>query len=160
MTKVKVVEIYKNGSVNPKLKSARYISEEALLKGVESHREDAADVMNELANELRAMGERHDHTKIEHFEEYYKDFYDSTIDPETMDNTKWQRFHAKAERHHLKKECPSDVTLLDVLEMAVNHVCYWKTSTGKVDPVALKGELLQKAFKNTLKYIDKNTKVI
>ena len=160
MTKVKVVEIYKNGSVNPKLKSARYISEEALLKGVESHREDVADVMNELANELRAMGERHDHTKIEHFEEYYKDFYDSTIDPETMDNTDWQLYHAKEERHHLKKRCPKDVTLLDVLEMAVNHVCYWKTTTGKTRMVELNRDILKRAFNNTLRYIDKNTKVI
>ncbi len=66
----------------------------------------------------------------------------------------WANLHyCELERHHLKRHCPDDVTLFDVIEFICDNVAAGLSRAGYVFPTELPDEILQKAFANTLEYI-------
>ena len=57
------------------------------------------------------------------------------------------------ERHHLLKNVPDDVDLLDVLEQICDCVSAGMARSGKVFDVEIPSEILEKAVKNTVKML-------
>ena len=58
-----------------------------------------------------------------------------------------------------EKRCPSDVNLIDVIEMLIDCVCAGKARTGVVYPINISSEILQKAVKNTVEVLKENVVV-
>ena len=84
-------------------------------------------------------------------------FYDSflsTINNGTdFVNDEWYQLHIKAERHHLLSNCPSDVNLIDVLEMISDCVCAGMARSGEVRDLEIDDNILKKAVNNTVQMI-------
>jgi len=117
------------------------------------HTEDVANMMSEIADDIRVQGREHDRTK--RFEPYRSLFYrelcakiEGKIDSFT--DGEWYPMHCRAERHHLNEDCPDDVNLIDVIEMICDCVCAGMARSGNVYPIKIPSEILQKAVANTV----------
>ena len=146
----------KKNSLGDSRTAARVPSREEFSESNNSHRNDVSNLMNAFADELRERAARHDWTKVE--EPYATMFYElltSAIRGEKdFEEGEWAKLHyCELERHHLTRHCPDDVTLFDVIECICDNVAAGLSRAGYVFPLELPGEILQKAFANTLEYI-------
>ena len=137
-----------------------YTDRESLYCDVEQQREDVAKCMYMLANHLCDIGEKHDWTKIEYFDDFAKDSLERLTTP-NFKNRDWYNIHCSKERHHLNSKIPTDVDLFDVLESICDCIIAGKTRNGTVNPffLILKNGILEKAYWNTVEKISKNIKV-
>ena len=117
------------------------------------HCEDVENMTTEIACEIIKRGKRHDTTK--RMEPYRSLFYrelcakiEGKIDDFT--NGEWYPMHCKTERHHLNEYSPEDVNLIDVIEMICDCVCAGMARSGRVYPIEIPPEILQKAVQNTI----------
>ena len=131
------------------------VSKQQLLKASKQHIQDVKKGLYFLIDILRDKAKKHDYTKIENIDEFYRDFKTG------FKRKDWWRMHQKVERHHFdtKKYIQKDVNLLDVIEQIVDGVMAGMTRTGKWRYEPLSNELLQKAYKNTAKLLLKVIKV-
>ena len=109
-----------------------YDNQDLLLSDINQHRTDVARVMYMLANHLCEVGEKHDWTKIEYFEDFAKDTLERLTTPE-FKNRDWYYIHCNKERHHLNSKVPDDVDLFDVIEFICDCVIAGKTRSGTVN---------------------------
>jgi hypothetical protein len=118
-----------------------------------SHVKDVSKMMDNIADEIRMSGRRHDYTKTNDPEKslFYRELcatiegkMDSFVDGE------WYPMHCKTERHHLNEHCPEDVNLIDVLEMICDCVCAGMARSGSVYPISISDDVLRKALDNTV----------
>ena len=105
----------------------------------------------------------HDWTKIS--EPYATMFYDdmcATIRGERdFFDGEWSKLHYnELERHHLKRHCPDDVTLIDVVEMVCDCVSAGMARSGKVYDLDIDEAILSKALKNTVNLLKEQIEVI
>ena len=117
------------------------------------HKDDVLNLATEFATELVKCCGSHDWTKVS--EPYASMFYDlmkSTIENgEDFMSGEWAHLHYNVlERHHLSRHCPDDVDLFDVLEMIFDIVSAGMARSGKVYPIEISSEVLQKAVSNTV----------
>lgn len=119
-----------------------------------SHRKDVLGLMELFVVMLEDRAVRHDCTKV--IEPYASMFYRdlcNTIEGkmEFMDG-EWARIHyEEQERHHLKRYCPDDVNLIDVIEMVCDCMCAGAArSGGNIYDVDIPPEILEKALNNTV----------
>ena len=117
-----------------------------------SHVDDVYNMMYSFAEDIKQAGKNHDFTKIYDPEKslFYRELcakiegkIDSFVDGE------WYPMHCRTERHHLNKNCPEDVNLIDVIEMICDCVCAGMARSGNVYPVEVSSDILQKAVENT-----------
>ena len=109
-------------------------------------------LMRSFTNQLRY----HDHTKLENIEEFTEGLNKGFNSPEFQ---KWYNMHVHTERHHLLKNVPDDVDLIDVLEMICDCVSAGMARSGKVFDVEIPSEILEKAVANTVKVLIDNIEV-
>lgn len=143
--------------------ATKKVTKEELLNNSVQHLNDVFTCMNFMSEELIKIGMVHDHTKVENIDEFHKDFEaKQNGDPTDFKEMHWYKdIHIVMERHHLKANCPEDVNLFDVMEMIADITMAGMARTGgKVFDDDLSPEILQKAFKNTIELIKKNTKVV
>ena len=63
----------------------------------------------------------------------------------------WSHKHYyELERHHLRRHCPDDVTLIDVVEMVCDCVSAGMARSGEVRDLEISEDILVKAVKNTV----------
>lgn len=121
------------------------------------HIQDVSNVMELLADMILNAGEQHDWTKKRYEGDFYRDLckaiYDEDFD---FESAPWYQMHIKTERHHITKHCKDDINLIDIMEHLVDCVCAGKArnSTGKVYPIKISDEILQKAVANTVKLLE------
>lgn len=117
------------------------------------HITDVKNMMGVIASELENRGANHDFTKRNepHRSLFYRELcakiegkIDSFVDGE------WYPMHCQTERHHLNELCPDDVNLIDVIEMICDCVCAGMARSGKVYPINISSDVLQKAVCNTV----------
>ena len=73
----------------------------------------------------------------------------------------WSKLHyQELERHHLKRNCPDDVNLFDVIEMLCDCVAAGMARSGDVYDVDIPSEVLVKAVSNTSKWLQSRIMVI
>ena len=118
------------------------------------HITDVKNMMGVIASELENRGANHDFTKKNepHRSLFYRELcakiegkMESFVDGE------WYPMHCQTERHHLNERCPDDVNLIDVIEMICDRVCAGMARSGKVYPINISSDVLQKAVCNTVK---------
>lgn len=117
------------------------------------HCEDVENMTHAIACEIIKQGKNHDITK--RMEPYMSLFYrelcakiEGKIDSFT--DGEWYPMHCKTERHHLNEYCPEDVNLIDVIEMICDCVSAGMARSGRVYPIEIPSEILQKAVQNTV----------
>jgi hypothetical protein len=117
------------------------------------HITDVKNMMGVIASELENRGANHDFTKKNepHRSLFYRELcakiegkIDSFVDGE------WYPMHCQTERHHLNERCADDVNLVDVIEMICDCICAGMARSGKVYPINISSDVLQKAVCNTV----------
>lgn len=131
-------------------------TKEALKKATRSHISDVVSGMNFIADQIRSRAPSHDHTKLEHLEDYFN----ALNDPDFR-NSKWRQYHARSERHHLKRFTPGDVNLIDVIEHLVDCTTAGmvRSRTGRIFDTDISPEVLTRAVRNTVNLIKNNVRV-
>lgn len=91
----------------------------------------------------------HDHDKLTRLNQFHADFITG------FKQTGWWDNHRKVNRHHLFDDdgIPTDINLIDIIEMIVDCVMAGMGRTGTVYPLEIKPELLMTAFNNTVELL-------
>lgn len=135
------------------------VSFEEFQASNDMHIEDVKNVMSELSDRVYCAGVEHDFTKKTKERLFYRNFLATINNGVNFVNNEWYQYHIQQERHHLLANCPQDVDLIDVLEMISDCVCAGKSRSGEIRPVEISSEILELAFKNTVKLVDNMAKV-
>jgi len=109
-----------------------------------------------LINMLLEQVKQHDHTKLDSISKFTAGL-NKGIDSKEFDD--WYEMHVASERHHLLKNCPEDVNLVDVIEMICDCVSAGMARTGKVFDIEIPADILTKAVANTAKMLIDNIEV-
>ncbi len=129
---------------------------EAFRQANVDHIDDVKGLGREFSRELENRMRNHDWTTI--VEPFMSMFYhdmSSTIEGK-MDffDGDWSKLHyQELERHHLKRHCPDDVNMFDVIEMICDCVAAGMARSGEVYDLDIPPEVLTKAIDNTVKWL-------
>lgn len=128
-----------------------------------SHREDVINIIDRFCEILKYLSRDHDWTKV--VEPYKSMFYRdmSSVIEHGMDffDGEWSKLHYyELERHHLKKHCPEDVDLFDVIEMICDCVAAGMARSGEVYDLDIPEGILTKAVQNTVEILKDQIQVI
>jgi hypothetical protein len=110
-----------------------------------------------FAQEIINAGAIHDHTKINGIDDFFNSF-SRELSNDAFKTDKWYQSHL-TERHHINDRCPDDVTLIDLLEMIADITVGGMARSGSISVEPLNTEILDKAYKNTIKILAKNIEV-
>jgi len=146
-----MIIIKKSPTADSRCCDAKNVSKETLIESTRLHIRDVYRSMDFLGQLVENAGFEHDRHKHETIDEFHKAFTGGFID-ET-----WWNEHKK-ERHHLPENL-EDVNLVDVLEHIADCVTAGMARSGKVRPLTISNEKLQKAFQNTVNLLIRNIKV-
>jgi len=132
----------------------------------EANRDHVEDVQN-LAYQFSKMLNRqvcdHDWTKLRepYRSMFYRDLCDTIEGKMDFFDGKWSNLHYnELERHHLKRHCPDDVNMLDVIEMICDCVAAGMARSGEVYDIDIPAEVLTKAVKNTVDLLRREIEVV
>lgn len=128
------------------------VSEEQLLKSSEQHINDVKIGLEAFKSLLDQASQYHDHDKLSNIKQFHHDFKTG------FKETKWWDNHRKVNRHHLLAPdgVPSNVNLIDVIEMITDCVMAGKARSGSVYDINIPASILKRAFKNTVDLLEKN----
>ena len=124
----------------------KQVSKEQLRASSVQHIGDVAQALEFFALLLEEAWERHDHDKLSDIDGFHADFVTG------FEETGWWDQHRKLNRHHLLMAdgIPEDVNLIDVLDFIADCIMAGMARTGNVYPLELSGDLLKRAFDNTV----------
>ena len=127
------------------------------------HRTDVVELAERFCEILRYSVSTHDWTKTT--EPYRSMFYRdmSSVIEHGMDffDGEWSKLHYyELERHHLKRYCPDDVNLFDVIEMICDCVAAGMARSGEVYDLDIPEDILTKAVRNTVEILKDQIQVI
>jgi len=127
------------------------------------HVEDVKNLARFFCDELIKRVQKHDWTKLR--EPYRSMFYRDmcAVMEGRMDffDGEWSRLHYnELERHHLKKHCPDDVNIFDVIEMICDCVAAGLARSGNVYDLDIPSDVLQRAVANTVNLLIKEVEVV
>lgn len=159
---LEVDKVFINKSKNADSRSAeKKVTKEELIAATKSHIRDVQTAISWMITRLRESGEKHDHTKLDHIEEFYNNFkYIQDGNPGDFKQMNWFKEFHLTERHHITDRCPDDVNLFDVLERVADITMACLGRSGVFYPDDLSAEILLKAYNNTIELLRKNTEVI
>lgn len=125
------------------------VTKEQLLASSRQHVVDVLRAMTFFKSQIDLSIENHDHDKFSDIDGFHRDFIGG------FKNTTWWDNHRKVNRHHLlvADGVPDDVNLIDVLDFIADMVVARK-GRGAHFPIALTGDILFKAFQNTVDMLD------
>lgn len=128
-----------------------------------SHISDVKNHARWFSDNLNMQVINHDWTKIK--EPYESMFYRDlcAVLEGRMDffDGKWSKLHyEELERHHLKRHCPDDVNMIDVIEMICDCVAAGMARSGEVYDVDIPTDVLTKAVHNTVELLKSQIKVV
>ena len=135
------------------------ISKEELLDSSLMHIGDVQKALSFLANKLIEAGAVHDHTKVSGIDDFYNDFKNAPPG-DKFKAGKWFKEQHLTERHHLNDWCPDDVNLIDVLERIADSTVAGMARSGSVYDEPIDSEILQRAYKNTMKLLLDNIEIV
>lgn len=146
-----MIEIQKSPTADSRICDFANTSKETLITSSLTHINDVVKAMSFLSGMIFEAAGKHDYDKLTAIDWFHQDFLTG------FEQTGWWDNHRKIHRHHLAQEdgVPEDVNLIDVLEYISDCVMAGISRSGKdkmYDP-KLSPELLEKAFKNTVKLL-------
>jgi hypothetical protein len=131
------------------------VSKDTLLASSKQHISDVRKALDFFMAQVCAAGQRHDTDKITDIDGFHRDFITG------FKQTDWWDAHRKLNRHHLLQAdgVPTDVNLIDVLEMIADCVMAGMARTGSVYPLNIEPDVLMRAFQNTVELLKANVRV-
>jgi len=131
------------------------VSRGTLLDSSHQHIADVAMALDFFKELITAAQVGHDFDKITDINGFHRDFLTG------FKEHSWWDDHRKVNRHHLLDPdgVPSDVNLIDVLEMISDCVMAGMARSGSVYPLNIQSDVLMKAFNNTVEMLKKNVEV-
>ena len=127
------------------------------------HVDDVKGLAREFSEELKNRVGNHDWTKKQepYRSMFYRDLCAVIEGRMNFFDGEWSKLHYyELERHHLKRHCPDDVTMFDVIEMLCDCVAAGMARSGDVYDVDIPVEVLTKAVKNTVDWLKERIEVI
>lgn len=127
------------------------------------HRADVRELAERFCEILICSVQDHDWTKTT--EPYRSMFYrnmTAVIERgEDFFDGEWSKLHYyELERHHLKRHCPDDVDLFDVIEVICDCVAAGMARSSDVYDLEISEDVLTKAVENTVKILKAQVKVV
>ena len=155
------IKIGINKSISADSRTAdKVVSKDELKQSTIQHINDVRKALDFMNRELRRKALFHDFSKIDCIDWFYKDFKATQVEKADFKaEGNWFWHHVKSERHHLNDYCPDDVNLFDVMERIADITMAGMGRSGKVYDDTLNPDILEKAYKNTIDLILKNTEV-
>ena len=135
------------------------MSKSELLDNSRQHISDVSQAFHWMVTILLRKAVEHDWTKITYIDEFYADFT-SGFKGDEFKQAHWYKDIHLRERHHLKDYCPSDVTLFDILERIADGVMAGFGRSGSVYEDSLDADILNRAYRNTMRLLVDNTETI
>lgn len=131
------------------------VTKPALERSSRQHMDDVYTGLLFFEDLLGEAQVSHDNDKLTDIDGFHADFATG------FQQQTWYENHKRATRHHLDKPegVPKDVNLVDVIEHIVDFVMAGMARSGRVRPLELPDELLQRAFQNTVKLMKANVVV-
>lgn len=125
------------------------VTKEQLIESSKQHKNDVSKALGLFSGKLLVAAEHHDYDKLTKINEFHSDFVTG------FERTEWWEAHKVLSRHHLNDEIgvPSDVNLIDVLEMIADCVMAGMGRTGNVYPIEIDPEILARAVTNTVELL-------
>ena len=152
-----MIEICKTTKADTR-SAAGPVSKEDLLYQSELHIDHVKKGFEFINQKMIETAEKHDWTKIEYIDQFHRDF-SSGVTGKDFKKLPWFQIHMTKERHHWLDNCPSDITLIDVMEKCIDVTMAGLARSGSVYDEEIPNEILQKAYKNTIKMLIENTVV-
>lgn len=151
-----MIQIKKSPTADTRTCDFSKVSKKALLASSNQHIDDVNNAMGLFMQMLDESASHHDFDKITELNGFHADFLTG------FKEHSWWDKHRKINRHHLIEEdgVPTDVNLIDVLEMIADCVMAGMARSGSVYPLNIKPEVLQNAFENTVELLKNQVKVI
>ena len=156
MIMLRDVDIVKTG--NPE---EGYSDKEELFNDVLQHKKDVSECMDMLSEHIHEIGENHDWTKVEFFDEFANDTLERLDTPDFKERD-WYNIHCNFERHHINAFVPDDVDFFDLLEFISDCLIAGKTRSGDVnyDVFNIDENIILKSYFNTVAKIDNHLKLL
>lgn len=154
--KLPKIEVKRNTNGDSRVATKKPTFEE-FVEANYSHICDVAHLMNNVALAIRNAGLNHDWSKVTkpYDEMFYENMIDAMDGKINFEDGEWAKLHYTEERHHLRRNVPDDINLIDVIEMVADCVCAGMARAGKVDLndeyYQVPTEVLQTALNNTVK---------
>ena len=150
-----MITIQKSKTADTRTCDVSKVSKEQLFDSSVQHINEVKKAMVFLKNMLDEAAEKHDHDKLTAIDQFHEDFKTE------FNQTIWWDNHRKVNRHHLLQDdgVPTDVNLVDVMEMVVDCVMAGMGRSGEVYPLDIKPNVLMKAFENTVELLKKHVVV-
>ena len=103
------------------------------------HFTNVRDMMLNFAKDIERQGWKHDWTKGEepYRSMFYRDMCNTIEGRMKFEDGEWNKLHYTTERHHLLRNVPDDVNLIDVIEMIADCVCAGMARSGEVRPLEI-----------------------
>lgn len=122
------------------------VTKEQLKESSEQHIGDIKKGVDFFKGLMDKAADRHDFDKLTNLAGFHADFQTG------FKQTGWWDEHRKINRHHLLQAdgIPTDVNLIDVLDMITDCVMAGMGRSGNVYPLEITPELLKRAFDNTV----------
>lgn len=131
------------------------VTKAELLEASKHHIADVQRAMDFFSRLIQQAGEQHDHDKLTNIDEFFHDFQEGFVKPRWLEN------HHVVNRHHLNEPTgiPTDVNLIDVLEMIGDCVMAGMGRSGSVRSLEIDPDVLMQAFKNTAEQLARRVEV-
>lgn len=125
------------------------------------HSEDVRLLMKEFARNIEKRGDDHDWTKEKepYSSMFYRDLCNTIDGKMNFEDGEWAKLHCRMERHHLLRNVPDDVDLIDVIEMVCDCVAAGLARSGEVRPLVIDESILSLALHNTVNEIKEMCKL-
>lgn len=140
-----MIEIPRSPTADTRTCDVSTVTQDTLYRSSHQHILDVRRGLLFFRYLLEDAAARHDFDKLSDIETFHRDFKTKFA------VTEWWDRHRKINRHHLLQAdgVPSDVNLIDVLDMIADCTMAGMARAGSVYPLELPAEVLQAAFKNT-----------
>lgn len=151
-----MIRIHKSKTADTRTCDFANTDKATLLASSRQHIGDVAKALAFFSGKLVEAAGEHDYDKLTAIDWFHSDFVTG------FKQTGWWDNHRKIHRHHINMAdgVPEDVNLLDVLEHVADCVMAGMARSGSVYELKLSDELLQKAFKNTVKLLCDQTMLV
>lgn len=150
-----MITIHKSATADTRTCDFANTSKETLLESSKQHIGDVQKGLRFFEIMLRRAAAVHDHDKLSDIDGFHRDFLTG------FKQTEWWDRHRRINRHHLLQAdgIPTDVNLIDVLDMIADCVMAGMARSGSVYALDIKPELLMQAFQNTVELLKSNVRV-
>lgn len=139
--------------------ATKTMTEQEVRANAQQHIKNIQQGMRFFIEMLQVALTKHDQTKMDHFNEYYKDFQAKQKgDTTPFEMMNWFSSIHLVERHHSANP-PEDINLIDVLDQICDKVIDGMGKQGKPEDDVYDSTTLKKAYDNTVELLRKNVKV-